>query len=357
MRRGGRLFLLLGILILVAAALAYFVLSQPQNPSPELVPTPTQEIKKKIVVARIDIPANTILTDTETFLGVIDIPESEFKAAPGQYFESANDLLNKQTVRQINFNERITRSDITEPGLSILIPTAQANQPRPKAVPVLVDNLSGVADQVRPGDFIDILGSFLIDRTIIRPGFGENNQIVLREETIQGRSVKTLIQNVQVLQVLKPAVPEGTPGQGGNAQPPAQQPAQGPPPVDANGQPIQAGQAGQPTQQTGPKTTGTFQTGEWILTLALTDQQAEIVKFSTEAGAISLALRGRGDTAVDNTIGSTMSLLVSQFGLPLPGGTVPELISPSNLTPIPTSAVPVNPATTPTTTPTPTPTR
>jgi pilus assembly protein CpaB len=353
MRRGGRLFLLLGILILVAAALAYFVLSQPQSPSPDLIPTPTVELKKKIVIARIDIPANTILTDTETFLGVIDIPESEFKAAPGQYFENANDLLNKQTVRQINFNERITRSDITEPGLSILIPTAQPNQPRPKAVPVQVDNLTGVADQVRPGDFIDILGSFQIDRTIIRPGFGENNQIVLREETIQGRSVKTLIQNVQVLQVLKPAAPQGTPGQG-QAQPAPEQPAQGPPAVDANGQPLPQGQTGQPTQQTGPKTTGTFQTGEWILTLALTDQQAEIVKFSTEAGTISRALRGRGDTAIDNTIGSTLSLLVSQFGLPLPGGTVPELISPNNLTPVPTSAVPVNPATTPTTTPTPT---
>src|SRR4051794_4244635 len=223
MRRGGRLFLLLGILILVAAALAYFVLSQPQNPSPELVAAPTQEIKKKVVVARIDIPANTILTDTETFLGVIDIPESEFNSAQGQYFESANDLLNKQTVRQINFNERITRSDITEPGLSILIPTAQPNQPRPKAVPVQVDNLSGVADQVRPGDFVDILTTIEIQRTIIRPSFGENNQITLKEEQITGKAVKTLIQNVQVLQVLKPAVPEGTPGQGGNAQPAPQQ--------------------------------------------------------------------------------------------------------------------------------------
>jgi len=351
MRRGGRLFLLLGILILVAAALAYFVLSQPQSPSPELVPTPTLEIKKKIVVARIDIPANTILTDTETFLGVIDIPESEFKASPGQYYESPNDLLNKQTVRQINFNERITHSDITEPGLSILIPTAQPNQPRPKAVPVQVDNLSGVADQVRPGDFVDILTTIEIKRTIIRPSFGENNQITFKEEEITGKSVKTLIQNVQVLQVLKPAVPEGTPGQGANAQPPAGQ--EGPPQTDASGQPIQPGQAGQPTQQTGPKTTGTFQTGEWILTLALTDQQAEIVKFSTESGVISLALRGRGDTAVDNTIGATLSLLVGQFGLPLPGVALPELISQSDLTPVPTSAAPVNQ--TPTTTPTPTP--
>jgi pilus assembly protein CpaB len=356
MRRGGRLFLLLGILILVAAALAYFVISQPQSPSPEVVAAPTQEIKKKIVVARIDIPANTIITDTETFLGVIDIPESEFNAGQGQYFETTNELLNKQTVRQINFNERITRSDVTEPGLSILIPTAQPNQPRPKAVPVQVDNLSGVADQVRPGDFVDILTTIEIQRTIIRPSFGENNQIVFKEDTITGKSVKTLIQNVPVLQVLKPAAPQGTPGQEGNAQPAAQQPAQGPPAVDANGQPIQQqGQPGQPTQPSGPQTTGTFQTGNWILMLALTDQQAEIVKFSTESGSISLALRGRGDTAVDNTVGATLSLLVEQFGLPLPGAAIPEVVSPSNLTPIPTSAAPVNPA--PTTTPTPTPTR
>jgi len=352
MRRGGRLFLLLGILILVAAALAYFVLSQPQSPSPELLATPTVEIKKKIVVARIDIPANTILTDTETFLSVIDIPESEFNSAPGQYFETTNELVNKQTVRQINFNDRITRSDVTEPGLSILIPTAQPNQPRPKAVPVSVNNLSGVADQIRPGDFVDILTTIEIQRTIIRPGFGENNQIVFKEEPITGKSVKTLIQNVQVLQVLKPAAPPGTPG--AQAPPPAA--AQGPPATDANGQPIPAGQ--QPTAQSqGPQTTGTFQPGDWILTLALTDQQAEIVKFSTETGTISLALRGRGDTAVDNTLGATLSLLVSQFGLPLPGGAVPELISQSDLTPVATLAAPANPVTTPTLTLTPTPTR
>jgi len=349
MRRGGRLFLLLGILVLVAAALAYFVLSQPQSPSPALVAAPTVEIKKKIVVARIDIPANTILTDTETFLGVIDIPESEFNSAPGQYFESTNELVNKQTVRQINFNDRIRRSDVTEPGLSILIPTAQANQPRPKAVPVSVNSLSGVADQIRPGDFVDILTTIEIQRTVIRPGFGDANQVILKEESFTGKSVKTLIQNVQVLQVLKPAVPQGTPGAEA-APPPA---AAGPPPVDANGQPIPAGQ--QPTSHSqGPQTTGTFQPGDWILTLALTNQQAEIVKFSTETGTISLALRGRGDAAVENTLGATLSLLVSQFGLPLPGGAPPELISQSDLTPVATLPAPANAVTTPTLTPTPT---
>jgi pilus assembly protein CpaB len=214
---------------------------------------------------------------------------------------------------------------------------------------VSVNNLSGVADQIRPGDFVDILTTIEIQRTIIRPGFNETNEIIFKEEAITGKSVKTLIQNVQVLQVLKPAVPPGTPG--AEAAPPAQE--QGPPQTDASGQPIPAGQAGQPTQQTGPQTTGTFQPGDWILTLALTDQQAEIVKFSTESGLISLALRGRGDSAVEDTIGATLSLLVEQFGLPLPGAPVPELFSQSDLTPVATSAAPTIPATTPTPTPTP----
>jgi pilus assembly protein CpaB len=256
-------------------------------------------------------------------------------------------------VRQINFNDRIRRSDITEPGLSILIPTAQPNQPRPKAVPLQVNNLSGVADQIRPGDFVDVLASFDIERTVIRPSFDENGQITLKEEVLTGHSTKTLIQNVQVLQILKPAVPEGTPGAEGGATP-AQQP-QGPPAVDESGQPIPEGQQAQPTQSTGPQTTGTFQQGDWLLVLALTDQQAEIVKFSGEIGTITLVLRGRGDSAVDTTIGSTLSILVEQFGLPLPSGAVPEVVSPSDLTPVPTSAVQTTPAPAGTATPTPTP--
>jgi pilus assembly protein CpaB len=353
MRRGGRLFLLLGILIIVAAALIYFVVTQPQVTPPDVTPQPTEELTRPIVIARIDIPANTVLTDTATFLDTIDIPESEFNSAAGQYFTRPEELQNKQTVRQINFNDRIRRSDITEPGLSILIPTAQPNQPRPKAVPLQVNNLSGVADQIRPGDFVDVLASFDIERTVIRPSFDENGQITLKEEVLTGHSTKTLIQNVQVLQILKPAVPEGTPGAEGGATP-AQQP-QGPPAVDESGQPIPEGQQAQPTQSTGPQTTGTFQQGDWLLVLALTDQQAEIVKFSGEIGTITLVLRGRGDSAVDTTIGSTLSILVEQFGLPLPSGAVPEVVSPSDLTPVPTSAVQTTPAPAGTAIPTPTP--
>jgi pilus assembly protein CpaB len=349
MRRGGRLLLLLLILLVVAAALIYFLVTQPQLAPQEVTPQPTEEPTVSIVVARVDIPSNTVLTDTATFLNTREIPESEFNASPGQFFTNPSQLTNKQTIRQVNFDEPIQRSAVTDTGLSILIPTAQPNQPRPKAIPLRVDNQSGVVDLIRPSDFVDVLATFEIQVTVIRPGFGENNQIVFREETLTGRSTKTLIQNVQVLQILKPAVPQGTPGAEGAAPAPAEGSA--PPATDASGQPIDSS-AQATTEPAGSN--DTFSEGEWFVVLAMTDQQAEILKFSGETGVVTLVLRGRGDTTIENTIGSTLDILVSQFGLPVPGAVPPDVISPSDLTPVPTSAVPVaTPVATPTATPTP----
>jgi pilus assembly protein CpaB len=348
MRRGGRLFLLLGLLVIVIGALAFFVLSQPQLANNDLTPQPTQELKRKIVIARIDIPNNTVLTDTVTFLTTIDIPESEFAAGAGQYFTSPEELLYKQTLRSIAFNERVRKADVTEPGLSIQIPTAPPGQPRVKAITFQVNNLSGVADQIRPGDFVDVLSSFIVKRTYLRPGFNDLGQIVIREEPFEGQTTKTLLQNVQVLQIRKPAPPaEGTPTPGG--------PASGPPATDASGQPAGEGGAQSPDQTPAPGTENTFQPGSWLLLLAVTDQQAELLKFSIEQGTgITLVLRGRGDSAIENTTGATLDLLVSQYGLPLPQPASLTVSQPSELTPVPTLNA-ANPAPTASPTPTPTP--
>src|SRR5690349_12803808 len=103
MRRGGRLFLLLGIVVAAVAALVLFVVLNPgtsQNPPPESL-VPTVEPKNKIVGARIDIPNNAVLSDTETFLQLADIPEGEFNAAGGQFFTSISDVQDKVTLRAI----------------------------------------------------------------------------------------------------------------------------------------------------------------------------------------------------------------------------------------------------------------
>jgi len=345
MRRGGRLFLLLGILILVVGALAYFVLSQPNLANQNQLPQPTQELTRKIVIARVDIPNNTVITDTEGLLTTADIPESEFAAAADQYFTSPSQLMNKQTLRAISFNERIRKADVTEPGLSIQIPTALPNQPRVKAIPFQVNNLTGVADQIKPSDFVDVLASFLVSRVYLRPGFGPNNEIVIKEEPFQGQTTKTLLQNIQVLQIRKPAPPaEGTPTPGG-------------PPQSAPPQPSNAGQAGQGGSGTtggqGAATSDQLQPGNWLLVLAVTDQQAELLKFALEQGTgITLVLRGRGDSAVETTTGATFDLLVSQYGVPVPQPVPPALLPANQLTPIPTTGAPAAPATTPTVTPT-----
>ena len=357
MRRGGRLFLLLGILILIVGALAYFALSPANIANPDLPSQPTPEPLRTIVIARIDIPNNTVITDTESLLTTAEIPETQYAAAPGQYFTSASDLMNKQTLRSIAFKEPVRKADVTDSGLSIQIPTALANQPRLKAIPFQVNNLTGVADQIKPSDFVDVLSSYIVKRTYLRPGVGENNAVVLKEEPFEGQTTKTILQNIQVLQIRKPAPPaEGTATPGGAAPQDS-----GPPATDANGQPIQGGSGNAGAQDQGSTTNNnnTFQPGSWLLVLAVTDQQAELLKYSLEQGTgITLVLRGRGDTAVETTTGATFDLLVSLYGVPIPQPAAPALLTEAGLTPVATTGAPAAPtapaapAASPTVTPT-----
>jgi pilus assembly protein CpaB len=340
--RGGRLILLLGVLIAAAAALfLLFYLQQPAVTPPVAI-EPTAVPRRQIVVARIDIPRNTVLTDTETFLDIGEIPETEYNANPGLYFTSIAEVQGKQTTRDIQATEVIRRSDLTDAGLSLQIPPAAPNEPRPKAFPLAVNNLSGVADEIKPGDLVDVIASFRFSRVLLRPSFNEAGQVIIREDVVPDlQSTKTLVQNVEVLKVKKPAPPaEGTPTPGGA-------PEQGPPQTNESGQPV--GEGGQAAQPGAPAATDTLQPGQWMLVLAVTDQEAEIIKLAREQGVgITLVLRGRGDTAVETTVGATMDILVSQFGLPLPQPAAPAFFAPSQLTQVPTAAAP---AATPTPTP------
>jgi pilus assembly protein CpaB len=348
MRRGGRLILLLGVVIAAAAALFLYVFLQGNQPATQInnLP-PTEPPKKRIVIARIDIPNNSVLTDTETLLQTGEISEDEYNSRPNQYFTSIGELQDKVTLRAIQATEPLLQSDVQEAGLSLQIPASQPNEPRPKAFPLAVNNLSGVADQIKPGDVVDVLASFRFTRTYLRPSFNEQGQLIIKEESITDlQSTKTLVQNVQVLRVVKPAPPaEGTPTPQG-AQPEA------PPQTDASGQPVGESGAAQPNQPNQAVPGETLTPGSWILVLAVTDQEAELIKLSREQGTgVTLVLRGRGDTAVETTVGATLDLLVSQFGLPLPEPVRPAFFAPDELTQLPTVAATATPVGTPSPTP------
>lgn len=325
------MILLLGFLIAALVALGVFVYVQggsTQTPE-QVLQAPTTPPTRRVVVAAVDIPNNTLLTDINTLFTFAEISEADFNANPGDFFTSPAELTSKVTVRAVSATTPIRASDVTDAGLSNQVPPGQEGQPRTKAISVLVNNLTGVADEISPNDFVDILASFTINRTFIRPGFDETGNIRFVEEQFAGQSTKTLIQNVQVLRIKRPAPPtEGTPT-------PAAAAGDQPPAPDQGGA---TSTDGVQTSNGGVNAVDTLQPGTWTLVLAMTDQQAELLKFARETGnGITLVLRGRGDTATETTLGATLDILVANFGLPLPNPAVPAVQQQSALTPVPTT--------------------
>jgi pilus assembly protein CpaB len=261
-------------------------------------PTPTEEPSVSVIAAAIDIEANSIITDTETALTELSIRESQY--SPDAYITNPLDVQGKQVVRQINANSVIRPNDLIEPGLSQQIPPAdEEDEPDPKAYPLEIDALSGVADQLVPGDFVDIITTYAIEQYIqVTPD---------RIETQIYHTTKTVIQRAEVLRIVRPPRQEGE-GEG-------QQGAQ----PGADVQPEAGGAAAQPEQEGGGPTTIT--PGTWIVVLALTDQEAEVLEYTqnVEGTDTTLVLRGSDDEEIEDTLGATLSILYGEFDVPIPG--------------------------------------
>jgi pilus assembly protein CpaB len=325
MRRGGLLILLIGLILIVGGVAFYLLVLVPgsggnnENVAPAL---PTEIPQVDIVRARVDIPASTVILDGQTLLEVVSIPQTEF--IPNQNFTRIADVENKLTLSTIRAGEALVASDLTDPGLSQQMPTAEPDRPRDKAYPFIVNGLSGVSDQIKPGDFVDVVATFTVQRRRSYPlqpaAAGDQadqaNQGTPRELLDeQFNTTKTIIQRAQVVRIVRPpVVAEGTPQ---DAIPDSS--AGSIPQVDETGQPIEPGSGA----------TGSSMTqGVWTLILAVNDQEVELLEFALSTNArVVLVLRGAGDTDFEPTIGATFDLLVSEFGLPLPRPLPPRVYS------------------------------
>jgi pilus assembly protein CpaB len=325
MQRGVIVILIIGLILVIGAAALFFLLQQPgggglvgvAQPTPAL---PTEVPEVEIVRARVDIPANTLIADT-TLLDVITIPQTEFD--PDQNFSRTGEIVGKLTTRPFRANEFIVKAGLTEPGLSQQIPTAEPDRARDKAYPFIVNNLSGVADRIVPGDFVDVVATFSVPRRESYPNITEEGLVRLLND-LTFNSTKTIVQRAQVLQIVRPPVATDATPEPGVA------PESGSlPQVDASGQPIEpaSGQA-----------SGAITAGAWTLLLALNDQEVELMEFALASNArMVLVLRGAGDTDFEPTIGATLDLLISEFGLPLPYNQPPQVVGEDvALTPEPT---------------------
>jgi len=335
MQRGALLFLLIGLIVIIGGLAAFLILRGSEtavttSQTPEVPPPPTQVPFVPVVQARVDLEANTLLNDP-TVLEVAEVQITEFDEA--QEFSKINDVLGKLLINPVPAGQPIRRADLRDPGLAQRIPTPEPGQPRVKAYPLFVNNLSGVADQIAVNDFVDVVATFSVERQIVRPGprqvitVNDNDQVI-REfefgETQTFFTTKTIIQRAQVLQILRPAIPT-TPSEGEGAGTTVLPPQSSSlPRVDASGQPITSGQV----VEGGTGGVSTLTEGFWLVVLGLTDQEIELMEFALQSNArIILALRGAGDAAVEETSGVTLDLLVREFGLPLPRPLQPRVYS------------------------------
>ncbi len=284
------------IVVVVGTGLLLFYIQMTNIGDNEITPIPTEDPGIRVVVARVDIPANTLIDDRDTLLDVRTIPTDAFS---NEYLIDMADAEGRVAKNVIRAGNPIRRSDLTTPGLSQQIPTAEPDQPRTKAYSLLVNSLSGVADQIRPNDFVDVVATFSIPRRLVYPiGRDDQGQLAYEFFTETFQSTKTIVQQVQVLRILRRRVnAEGTPV----AQPEQTTTEQ----TDASGQPVEE---------------GNFVTeGDWLLVLAVNNQEAELIDFARNTNAaITLVLRGVGDVDLEQTIGASLDLLISDFGVPLP---------------------------------------
>ena len=341
--RRSRTLILLGIVLLLLAILAFVLLSQapgatptptPEGPTPE----PTEEIRRvKIVVAEQNIPRGRAITEDTVTL--VDWPESNL---PPGTFDNLEDVYNLIARTDILFNQPLMevmltndRAQLTARGsdAALLIP----NDKRAVALPI--DQLASVGYALQPGDHVDVLVSlwlvdadrdgqyaaYLFNRNLsdelIAAGLNPESAVQKAIQLTSGAnkpfprlSSQLILQDVEVLSVgewREPTpLPRFTPG------------APEPSPT--------------PTVPAVPGATVTpLPPKPDMVVLIVTPQQALILQWLRERDAIlDLALRGASDRAPVDTTTVTLQYLFDNFNVTLP----PKLDFAVNFLPPPQAA-------------------
>ncbi len=279
-RRGGRVFLLLGVLLVVVVGAVFLWMSTQegggggfpglQQPTPAPTPTPV-----RVVVARRDIEPGTVLVDLNEYVEIGPMPAQEYAKSPDQYFTDVESVYLKliSTTQVIAAGKPIKREYLTSPSISYQeqLPTGQ------KAVAIPVDAVAGVGHLLAPGDWVDVI--LMYNMTVSpgpKTGQGDITNLSPFEEAAPKQlvTVKTVIQRAKVVHVITlDLVPGRTPAEHEN-----------------------------------------------IVVLAMNDQDAEIVKFAQmdPEAQIHLVARRFDDTGDEFTTGITTKLLIETYGLPVP---------------------------------------
>ncbi len=285
MRRSNRLILLIGLFFAVIAFVGVFtLLNQKSSTGPPPAPTTTQ-----IVVAAQDIPQGTVITQTMIGMLTVDIAKKPVDAyeLPGSVIGQIArvDVATGAIISSATFSASAAAAQVTtllDPGL--------------RAISVQVDQISGVGTLIQPGDSVDVVltmeesdnkNPIVIEQAPTKEG---TPPVTVRnfktiDDLLNNTTVKVVVDNAKVIGILTPPSATAPAAGGAQASPAPNTPA-------LNGQ-------------------------AEIVILALSPQNAEIVRFAQMDGNLSLLLRSPKDATASPvpTTGITLRQLVDKYGV------------------------------------------
>lgn len=305
-----------------------------------------------VVVAARPIPAGTLISLAD--LDTVAKPRSEVIA--DQDVLQVAEAVNRINKNPYNIGQQIKKGDLVEGTFSAYMRQLVADkklEPGKGAFAYATNDLSTVTGLIQENDLVDVVATYVVERRITGQPAGQvatGNQQNLSPNTGLELTTKTVLQNVRVLKVIHLqappsqiiAAPTATPNPDTPTAVVAAQPTAVP----------------TPTLQTFLENGAGFQVNT-ILILGVTDQEAEVLKFTREYRAVGTAARlnitnpviSTGDTsyfdpatsgsvaivhfvlrakpqdpanpvdpsiAKQQTTGVTFRILVRDYGLPIP---------------------------------------
>lgn len=273
MKRSNRLILLIGLFLAAVAFVGIIVVlgsGGGGNTSPGLDAT-----KTTYIVAAKDIPLGTSVTQD-----MVESKDVRTTDKPADAFTLPADAIGKTVTTDVAVGQKIGPQTFATTTVDVnigrLLDTGR------RAMAVQVDQVSGVGTLVVPGDRVDVvIGISGADKFPVVTTDPQTNQTSI-VPGLNATSVKAIIQNLQVVGSLLP-----------------------PPTTDTT--------TNTGTDGTAPTLNGQTQ----IVILAVTAQQAEVLRFAQIDGTITLVLRSPDDKDApdDVTTGITLAQLVDAWAV------------------------------------------
>lgn len=284
MRRTSRLVLLLGVFL---AALVFVVILLGSRPGGggTVTASPTVATQLPTVVAVVDIPLGTIVTQE-----MITTRTLATNLRQAGVFGDVSQAVGKTTRTAIAAGGQVRASDMQNRAVPLSVPVGR------RAMTIQVNQLTGVGNLLDVGDTVDLIISLRGDAFPVVQVLSDGSVTVVSGINPLSIKLPLLLQDVQVIGVINP--------------PPPAAPAQ---------------QQGQPVASRAPQF---VEPEPKLLILAVTPAQAEVLLFARTTGVLDAILRSpldAGQTA--ETTGVILKTLVDLYGI-LP----PEIVQ----VPIPT---------------------